>query len=59
MNDLQDKCRNRRAPGTTCMSALQSISMLNSAPVVNNSKGCGGAARAALNKKCAKISHQR
>ncbi len=37
----------RRAPGTTCMSALQSISMPNSAPVVNNSKGCGGVMRVA------------
>ena len=32
----------RRAPGMTCMSALQTISMPNCAPVVNNSKGCGG-----------------
>lgn len=37
----------RRAPGMTCMSALQSISMSNSAPVVNNSKGCGGIMRVA------------
>lgn len=37
----------RRAPGMTCMSALQSISMSNSAPVVNNSKGCGGVMRVA------------
>ena len=37
----------RRAPGMTCMSALQSISMSNSAPVVNNSKGCGGVLRVA------------
>ena len=37
----------RRAPGMTCMSALQSISMPNSAPVVNNSKGCGGVMRVA------------
>lgn len=37
----------RRAPGMTCMSALQSISMPNSAPVINNSKGCGGIMRVA------------
>lgn len=37
----------RRAPGMTCMSALQSISMSNSAPVMNNSKGCGGIMRVA------------
>ncbi|WP_300933242.1 ADP-ribosylglycohydrolase family protein [uncultured Duncaniella sp.] len=37
----------RRAPGMTCMSALQSISISNSAPVVNNSKGCGGVMRVA------------
>lgn len=37
----------RRAPGMTCMSALQSISMSNSAPVVNDSKGCGGVMRVA------------
>lgn len=37
----------RRAPGMTCMSALQSISMPDSAPVVNNSKGCGGVMRVA------------
>lgn len=37
----------RRAPGMTCMTALQSISMPNGAPVVNNSKGCGGVMRVA------------
>lgn len=37
----------RRAPGMTCMSALQSISMSNAAPVINNSKGCGGIMRVA------------
>lgn len=37
----------RRAPGMTCMSALQSISMPDSAPVINNSKGCGGVMRVA------------
>lgn len=37
----------RRAPGMTCMSALQSISMPNGVPVVNNSKGCGGVMRVA------------
>lgn len=38
---------NQRAPGMTCMSALHSISMPNSAPVVNDSKGCGGVMRVA------------
>lgn len=37
----------RRAPGTTCMSALHSITMPNAAPVINNSKGCGGVMRVA------------
>lgn len=37
----------RRAPGCTCMSALRSITMPDSAPVVNNSKGCGGVMRVA------------
>lgn len=37
----------RRAPGMTCMSALQTISRPNSAPVFNNSKGCGGVMRVA------------
>ncbi|MDE6278285.1 MAG: ADP-ribosylglycohydrolase family protein [Muribaculaceae bacterium] len=37
----------RRAPGMTCMSALHDISMANRAPVVNNSKGCGGVMRVA------------
>ena len=37
----------RRAPGMTCISALQVVSMPNSAPVVNNSKGCGGVMRIA------------
>lgn len=37
----------RRAPGSTCMSALQTISMPNRALVVNNSKGCGGVMRVA------------
>lgn len=37
----------RRMPGMTCMSALQSIAMPDSAPVVNNSKGCGGVMRVA------------
>ncbi|MCH5347209.1 MAG: ADP-ribosylglycohydrolase family protein [Muribaculaceae bacterium] len=35
----------RRAPGNTCMSALHNISMPNSAPVINDSKGCGGVMR--------------
>lgn len=37
----------RRAPGMTCMSALESISSPDSASVVNNSKGCGGVMRVA------------
>ena len=37
----------RRAPGNTCMSALRCISMPNPAPVINNSKGCGGVMRVA------------
>lgn len=37
----------RRAPGNTCMSALSTITMPNSAPVINNSKGCGGVMRVA------------
>lgn len=37
----------RRAPGNTCMSALHCITMPNSAPVINNSKGCGGIMRVA------------
>lgn len=37
----------RRAPGMTCMSALQTVSMPDSAPVINNSKGCGGVMRVA------------
>lgn len=37
----------QRAPGNTCMSALISISMPNSQPVINNSKGCGGVMRVA------------
>lgn len=36
-----------RAPGLTCMSALQAISMPDGGPVVNNSKGCGGVMRVA------------
>lgn len=37
----------RRAPGNTCMSALQTISLSKGAPVINNSKGCGGVMRVA------------
>lgn len=37
----------QRAPGMTCMSALQSLSLPNGRPVVNNSKGCGGVMRVA------------
>lgn len=36
-----------RAPGLTCMSALQTITESNGAPVTNNSKGCGGVMRVA------------
>lgn len=36
-----------RAPGMTCMSALQALSMPNGRPVINNSKGCGGVMRVA------------
>ncbi|MGN0237992.1 MAG: ADP-ribosylglycohydrolase family protein [Lepagella sp.] len=35
----------RRAPGNTCMSALRAVNA--GAPVVNNSKGCGGVMRVA------------
>lgn len=37
----------RRAPGNTCLSALHCITMPSSAPVINNSKGCGGVMRVA------------
>ncbi len=37
----------RRAPGTTCMSALRSLSGPGNPTVVNNSKGCGGVMRVA------------
>lgn len=37
----------RRAPGNTCLSALQTISLPKGAPVINNSKGCGGVMRVA------------
>ena len=37
----------RRAPGNTCMSALQTIYLPKGAPVINNSKGCGGVMRVA------------
>lgn len=36
-----------RAPGMTCMTALESIALPNGRPVVNNSKGCGGVMRVA------------
>lgn len=36
-----------RAPGNTCLSALQTISLPNGVPVINNSKGCGGIMRVA------------
>lgn len=36
-----------RAPGVTCMSALQAVSKADGTPVVNNSKGCGGVMRVA------------
>lgn len=37
----------RRAPGMTCLSALETISIAGNRPVVNNSKGCGGIMRVA------------
>lgn len=37
----------RRAPGNTCISALETISLPKGAPVINNSKGCGGVMRVA------------
>lgn len=37
----------QRAPGNTCMSALNLIGMPNRQPVINNSKGCGGVMRVA------------
>ena len=37
----------QRAPGNTCMEALNHIGMPNCQPVVNNSKGCGGIMRVA------------
>lgn len=36
-----------RAPGTTCMTAMNVVAMRKGAPVVNNSKGCGGVMRVA------------
>lgn len=36
-----------RAPGMTCMSALQTLTLANGTPVINNSKGCGGVMRVA------------
>ena len=36
-----------RAPGATCMTALQTLSLPKGAPVINNSKGCGGVMRVA------------
>lgn len=37
----------RRAPGNTCMLALQTISLPKGAPLINNSKGYGGVMRVA------------
>lgn len=37
----------RRAPGNTCITAMHSIATPNAAPVMNNSKGCGGVMRVA------------
>lgn len=37
----------RRAPGNTCMSALNVLSTTDCRPVANNSKGCGGVMRVA------------
>ena len=39
--------RHRRAPGNTCLSALQSARMGTPEKPINNSKGCGGVMRAA------------
>ena len=36
-----------RAPGMTCISALQTVVMSDNTPVINNSKGCGGVMRVA------------
>lgn len=37
----------RRAPGNTCLSAMECIVSPQARPVVNNSKGCGGVMRVA------------
>ena len=37
----------RRAPGNTCMIAMECITSPQARPVVNNSKGCGGVMRVA------------
>jgi len=37
----------RRAPGTTCLSALQSMTEITDAAAKNSSKGCGGVMRVA------------
>lgn len=37
----------RRAPGSTCLSALNALTMPIASPVLNNSKGCGGVMRVA------------
>lgn len=37
----------RRAPGNTCMRAMECIASPQGIPVVNNSKGCGGVMRVA------------
>ena len=42
----QDKLHSRRAPGNTCVSALQQMRGLGQ-PADNNSKGCGGVMRVA------------
>jgi ADP-ribosylglycohydrolase len=43
----QDNPRERRAPGNTCLSALQSGQMGTIEAPLNNSKGCGGVMRTA------------
>lgn len=37
----------RRAPGTTCLSALHALTRPGAGPVINHSKGCGGVMRVA------------
>ncbi|MEJ2239676.1 MAG: ADP-ribosylglycohydrolase family protein, partial [Gemmatimonadales bacterium] len=66
----QDDPRQRRAPGATCLSALDSGKMGSIEDPINNSKGCGGVMRTApaglalalddpftLGAECAAITH--